>query len=252
MNAIVKRDSIVDLDGFNDFTDEVEGEEERASSWVIQGMKIKFNDPRWLDRAGQDITHKLLTVLGERNVVNKWGHDGNPLETWILAPGEKFPNFDDLNKKCPKSEWLDKFGKSVGPWSGQHVVYFIDEHYNKYTWPSPTSTIGSAICVRELIGHINTVRKVKGENVYPVVELSHTDFPTGYGLRQRPHLLNVKDWIKLGANQTGDPLPAPDSKPAIDVTPTSTSIAPGKGAPADAQRVDKPTAKEVTDDEIVF
>src|SRR5215470_9810673 len=105
MNAIVKRQSIVDLDGFSNFTDEVEGEEERASSRVIQGTKIKFIDPRWLDNTGKDITGKLLTAIGVLNVVNKWGHDNMPLETRILAPGEKFPNFDELNKKCDKSEW---------------------------------------------------------------------------------------------------------------------------------------------------
>jgi len=250
MNAIVKRQTIVDLDGFNDFTNEVEGEEERAAGRVIQGDKIKFIDPRWVDQAGKDITGKLLTAIGVRNVVNKWGHDNMPLETRILAPGEKFPNFDELNKECPKSEWRQRFGEEQGPWCGQHVVYFIDELYNKYSWPSPTTTVGSSICVREFVAQIAMVRKFKGEDVYAVTELGHVDFPTGYGLKQRPDLLKIKNWIRLRPDQAGDPLPAPDDKPAIDVTPTPASPAPG--APAVAERVTPPTAKEVTEDEIPF
>src|SRR5262249_11073695 len=162
--------------GFNNFTDEVEGEEDRASSWVIQGTKIKFNNPRWLDNAERDITGKLLTAIGVRNVVNKWGHNDIPIETRILAPGERFPNFDELNAKCPQSEWREKFNKRQGPWSGQHVVYFIDEHYNKYTWPSPITTIGSAICVRELANQVELVRKFKGADVFAVTELGRINF----------------------------------------------------------------------------
>ena len=96
----------------------------------------------------------------------------------------------------------------------------------------------------ELARQIQLVRKFRGSNVYPVVELGRTDFPTSYGLRQRPYLLSIKDWIKLGADQPGA-LPASDSTP--EIAPT----APG-GAPAGAQSVSEPTAKEVTDDEIKY
>jgi hypothetical protein len=238
------------FDGFNDFTNEVEGEEERVSGRVIQGNKIKFIDPRWLDNTGKDITGKLLTAIGVRNVVSKWGHDNTLLASRILAPGEKFPNFDELNRQCDKSEWRDSFGERKGPWEGQHVVYFIDELYNKYSWPSPTTTVGSSICVREFADQVAMVRKFKGNDVFAVTELGHTDFPTAYGLKQRPDLLKIKEWVSLRSDQTGDPLPAPDSEPAIDVTPTSAS--PALAAPAGAQHVDKLTAKEVTGDEIMF
>jgi len=237
--------TIVELDGFNDFTNEIEGaDDNNMSGGIIQGTKIKFLDPRWvIDKTEKDITGKLLTAIAVVNVVNKWGHDGELLEKRILAPGEKFPDFEKLNAKCP-SEWRENFGKMVGPWSGQHVVYFVDELLNRYTWASPITTVGSAICVSELARQIQLVRKFRGSNVYPVVELGRTDFPTSYGLRQRPYLLNIKDWIKLGADQPGA-LPASDSTP--EIAPT----APG-GAPAGAQSVSEPTAKEVTDDEIKY
>jgi|SRR5215831_14111039 len=242
-NDVMKR-TIVDLDGFNDFTNEVEGEENlNVSGKVIQGVRIKFLDPRWLDNNGKDITGTLLTAIAVLNVVTKWGRDNKPLETRILAPGEKFPNFEKLNAECDRSEWRERFGKLAGPWSGQHCVYFVDKHLNRYTWPSPTTTAGSAICVGEFTDQIKLVRKFRGSNVYPVAELGHTDFPTNYGLRQRPYLLNIKDWIILGPGQTGA-LPAPDN-------PEIASPATG-GAPAGAQSVTPPTAKEVTGDEVLY
>jgi hypothetical protein len=243
-NEVAKR-TIAELDGFSDFTTEVEGEEERASSLVIQGVRIKFIDPRWLDNAEQDITGHLRTAIGVRNVVNKWDLRENvPVETRILAPGERFPSFDKLNAESPQSEWGEKFGKMVGPWSGQHVVYFIDEHYNKYSWPSPVTTIGSAIAVRELADQITLVRKFRGANVFPVIELGHVDFRTGYGMRQRPYLLNIKDWIRLGPDP-GGALPAADDKP--EIAPPVTG-----GAPTGAPTVEPITAEEAIGDKIPF
>src|SRR5262249_1068570 len=194
---ITTRKTAADLDGFSDFTDETEGSTDlNVSGRVIQGEKLKFIDPRWL-MSEKDVTGMRLTAIGVVNVVNKWGEDNLPLETQILAAGERFPDFEKLNNKCPRSEWRVAFGKEIGPWSGQHCLYLIDENLNRYTWPSPTATIGSAIAVRELVDQIKLVRKFRqSENIYPVVELSHVDFKTGYGLRQRPHLA-IQQWVTL-------------------------------------------------------
>ena len=120
--------------------------------------------------------------------------------------------------------------------------------YNRYTWPSPLDTIGSAIAVRELREQVMLVRKVqRANNLFAVATLDHTNFPTRIGVKQRPHLLNIKNWVRLGPDQMGEPLPAPDANPVIDVTPTA-----GVGAPPDAEVVPPPTAKQVVDDEIIF
>src|SRR5262249_28465895 len=196
--------------------------------------------------AGQPSAGGVRGAGGGAGGVKRWGHEGKPLETRILLPGEKFPNFKKLNDDCPQSEWRMSFGKMVGPWSGQHCVYFVDKPLNLYTWPSPITTIGSAICVRELTDQIKLVRKFRGANVCPVTELGHTDFKTrGYGLLQRPYLLNIKGWVILGPNQTQGALPAPDSNP--EIAPPVV-----EGAPAGAQSVPEPTAKEVVDDEVKF
>src|SRR5262249_633582 len=178
-------------------------------------------------------------------------------------------DFKALNKACPQSEWFEKFGKLVGPYQGQRAIYFIDEHYNRYTWASPgprvelpgphaelhlaeiKDTIGSAICCREIMEQINLVRRVRGEGVYSVVELGHTDFKTGFGLRQRPFLLKIKEWVRLTPGRV-DSLPARDAAPVAEITSQDSSATKASGAPADAQPVTKPTAKEVTGDEILY
>src|SRR5262249_46062869 len=112
-------------------------------------------------------------------------------------------------------------------------------------------TIGSAICCRETMDQIKLVRRHRGADVYPVAELGHIDFPTGYGLRQRPYLLKIKEWVRLGAGRI-DALPAADAAPVAEVTSQDYSTTKTGGAPADAQPVTKPSAKEVVEDEIVF
>jgi hypothetical protein len=160
--------SVVELDGLGGgyLDDSGQGDDDRVSSGVIQGRKVKFDDPHWY-WDGQIITGWLLTIIAMRKVVNKWSKDGKSLERQILMPSDPFPDFKALNAKCPKTEWRERFGKLVGPYAGQRVFYFIDADYNKYTWPSPVDTIGSAICCRETMEQIELVRRHKGPDVYP-------------------------------------------------------------------------------------
>jgi hypothetical protein len=155
-----------------------------------------------------------------------------------LPPGQKFPNFKKLNDEA-RSEWRLSFGKETGPWSGQHCLYFIDDNYSPYTWPSPITTIGSSIAVGEIVDHVNRVRKFRDPDVYVVVELSHCLFKTGYGDRERPHL-PVKDLVKLKSNRVA--LPTPDTQTVLTQ----------QGAPADAQTVEPITLTEEMNDEIKY
>jgi len=257
-NEVAKK-TILELDGFSGYTSECEGDDDvNTSGSVIQGAKLNFLDPHWYNAVTEQImTGTALIAIDMARVVNKWGHDNKPLITRILAPGEKFPDFAKLNAECDKSEWLEKFGKLVGPWSGQHLLYFVDDlvRLNRYTWPSPLTTVGSAICVEELVNQIALVRKFRGPNVYPVTVLGHTNFKTGFGLRQRPYLLTIPNWVTYSdsqtslppaaGNQTGGALPPAGGNPGV--APPATGA-----TPAGTQPVSKPTAKEVTDDEIMF
>ena len=244
--------SVIELDGLSGgyLDDNGQGDDDRTSSRVIQGGKLKFNDPSWyLD--GQVVTGQLLTIIAMRKIVNKWTADGKPLETQILLPSDPFPDFKALNAACPKSEWFERFGRQIGPYQGQRAFYFIDADYNRFTWASPVDTIGSTICFRETMDQIELVRRHKGPDVYPVTELGHIDFPTGYGLRQRPYLLKIKQWVRLNTSRI-DPAPAVDAAPVAEITSQNSSAAKAGGAPADAQPVAPLTAKEVTGDEILY
>jgi hypothetical protein len=238
--------SVIELDGLSGgyLDDSGQGDDDRTSSRVIQGGKLKFNDPSWyLD--GQVVTGQLLTIIAMRKIVNKWTADGKPLETQILLPSDPFPDFKALNAKCP-NEWFERFARSIGPWQGQRAFYFIDADYNRFTWASPVDTIGSTICFRETMEQIELVRRHKGSDAYPVIELGHVDFPTSYGLRQRPYLLKIKQWVRLNTGRI-DPAPAVDAAPVAEITVQTAG-----GAPADAQPVPPLTAKEVVSDEIPY
>src|SRR5262249_3800737 len=97
-----------------------------------------------------------------------------------------------------------------------------------------------------LVAQTKLMRSYKGEFVYPLVELSHTFMPTSYGGRERPNLV-IKNWVRFGEGGSLV-LPTPN-KPAlttVESKPAATSN------PLGMQVVEKPTAKEVTEDEIIF
>jgi len=237
------------LDGFEGYEDEVEGGEVLSpASRIIQGVKLKYtNEARWEDNSGQEVRTELIAIDVLR-VVQKWGKDNQPLETIMLAPGEKFPDIAALNEKCPRSEWRTDFnGNPAGPWAGQHIVYFVDPAtMNRYTWPSPITTIGSARCVRDLVDQVKLMRRFRGQNVFAVVELSHAFMPTRFGGRERP-LLIIKRWITLGPGA----LPAPDAPPiAGPATAPTAEPKPAAGAQSGMQTVTPPSANEVLSDSI--
>jgi hypothetical protein len=244
-SLVTRVPTVLELDGFANYTSEVEGtsKNDDTASRAIIGDQLKFIDPRWL-LGGADVTGKLVTAIGTRNVVNKWPRDNTkPPLVRVLEPGERFPNFAKLNAECDRSEWREEFGALVGPYSGQHCIYFIDDNYRRYTWAGPTTTIGSSIAVGELVDDIRLARKFRGENVFAVVELSHKDFRTGYGMRQRPKLL-VKRYVVLGLDRVGA-LPNPDTPPAA-----TAALAASGGAPADAKPVAPLTVSEEVGDTI--
>src|SRR5215831_20031898 len=99
----MSKKTVLELDGFNDFTDEVEGDDGiNTGSSVIQGKKLKFLDPDWWIE-GKKVTGLRLTAIDVRNVVTKWGPNNKPLVTQILAPGEKFPTLTSLMPTAPRA-----------------------------------------------------------------------------------------------------------------------------------------------------
>ena len=215
------------LDGFEGYTDEVEGGEEQTGR-VIQGTLVKFtNEATWESGDGEELSSELeLIVVNVGRVVQKW-NDGMPVETIILAPGQKFPDINKLNEAVPKKEWEEgPDGKPRGPWQAQYIAYLIDpKTMDRYTWP--TGTVGGGIAVRDFVEKVNFMRGFRGEHVYGVITLGDVHMNTRFGGRQRPHF-NLVRWVKLDGG--GKVLPTSEAPPQI--TP--------------------PTAAEVTGDSVPF
>jgi hypothetical protein len=222
------------LDGFEGFEDAVDGGEEQTSGRVIQGELVKFtNEATWITGDEELPSDLELIVIDIGRVVQKW-HDGNPVETIILAPGQKFPDVEKLNAEVPQSEWEEgPDGRPRGPWQAQHVVYMLNpQTMGRYSYP--TGTIGGSIAVRDLVDKTKWMRRFRGQNVFPIVTLTDKFMNTRFGGRQRPHL-EVQRWVMLDGG--GNALPAPEQP---------------KLSNQGAQEVKPPSAKEATDDEIKF
>jgi hypothetical protein len=267
--------AVKNLDGFDSFDDSVEGEDEDRSR-LIQGERIKFtNEATWvLASNGEKLPADLeLVVCNILRVVQKWPVEpGPPLEEHVLLPGEKVPDLKKRNEETPQSEWREgPDGQMHGPWQFQYVLYlFAEGQTARYTWC--TGTIGGAVNIRELAERTNFMRKYKGAKVYPVVTLSDAFMQTRFGGRQRPNFI-YKRWVEFGGSDPALPagtqsqLPpaaqqlshppieeSADSRvePKVEGKPKIEGKPKVEVEPHGTRTVSKPTAKEVTGDEIKY
>jgi hypothetical protein len=173
-NELTKPSLQTQLDGFAGYEDRIEGDDRPQGYAVIQGTIIKLNNEgEWVTNDGDELSSELELVASDvARIVQKW-IDQKPEETIIVAPGQKFPDVEEMNKKAPRSEWRENLnGEMVGPWQMQNVLYLVDpETLDKYTYP--TSTTGGAIAIRELCD---------------------MHMKTRFGGRQRPHF-SIKYWV---------------------------------------------------------
>ena len=167
--------------------------------------KVKFTaDYKW-ERGGELISpQREFFVVEILRATQRWV-DGLPAEgSRVLAPGEPWPNVEELNAKAPQSDWRDYFGNKVGPWQNSRVVYLMDpKTLEVITFPTPTA--GGAIAVRELKKGLERARLMRGPDVYPLVTLGDVDFPTKKGGRKRRPAFKVLNYLSLGPEK---PVPA--------------------------------------------
>jgi len=206
---------------------------------LIQGMQIKFtNEYTWVTKAGEEMpTNEDFVASEVKRVEAKWTKDKNaPPQTRVLLPGEKFPDMKKLNDETPRSEWVEgPNGEAKGPWEIQHYLYLLNRLMKRYTYVA--NTIGGNIAVPELVQQVRDARLVYGPDTYAKVRLSDTWMKTRYSPagRQRPHFIVVGYVRRRGSGGGGKQVELPD------LTET------GK-----LEHLDKPTAKQVLDDEIAF
>ena len=245
MSDIIKKDP-TSIDNFAGWEDGVEGDDRPQGAGIIQGNLIKFtNEAMWVTRDGDELSADLeLVAVDVGRVVQKWS-DGQPVETIILEPHQKFPDVEEMNEKVPKKEWVEgPDGNMRGPWQAQHILYLLDpKTMDKFTFP--TGTVGGRIGIRELVDKTTWMRRLRGPNVYAVVLLSDTFMNTKWGGRQRPHFKIVR-WVRLGGEggESVEALPPPTDKPAGQTTTAQPELP--------LATVKEPTLKEELNDEIPF
>jgi hypothetical protein len=107
------------VDGFEGYEGASEGAGQRhAGGIIIQGDLVKFtNEAEYVTRDGEQLPpDRELIVADIARIVQKWV-DQKPVETRVLAPGEKFPDIEKLNEDTPRSEWVEgPDGNLRGPW----------------------------------------------------------------------------------------------------------------------------------------
>jgi hypothetical protein len=198
MSDIIKKEPTAIVDNFEGWEDGVEGDDRPEGAGIIQGTLIKFtNEGKWVTRDGEELPTDLELVAANVNrVVQKWW-DGQPVETIILEPHQKFPDVEEMNEKVPKKEWVEgPDGNMRGPWQAQHMLYLLDpKTMDKFTFP--TGTVGGRIGIRELVDKTMWMRRLRGPSVHPVITLADAFMNTKWGGRQRPHFKIVR-WVSLG------------------------------------------------------
>jgi hypothetical protein len=240
------------VDGFDGFTNEVEGVDadgHGAPAGVIKGLLIRFtNEATYELRDGYEMPKVELIVVDVLRVLQKWKDRSLVGKPRILEPGEKVPDIVALNNECLKSEWGTDFdGKPKGPWQFQYVVYLFDPAtMDRYTFP--TGTVGGGIAVRGIVEKIKWMRKFRGARVYPVIELADVFMNTKFGGRQRPHFV-VKRWVQLGDDKLALAAPQPNATPGIEITaePINDAALPGM-----MKTVNEPTLAEQMGDEVLW
>jgi len=223
------------LDGFSGFEDGIQGDDRPQGGSVIQGNLVKFtNESTWVTREGEELSPTLeLVAIDICRLVQRW-KDQQPVETRILAPGEKFPDVHALNETVPKEEWVKgPDGQLHGPWQSQYLLYLLDPAtMSKFTYP--TGTVGGGIGIRDLRDKVMWMRKFRGPNTYAVVTLSDTFMKTRFGGRQRHNFL-IKRWVGMGGG-SGEPN-------KLEHKPSPSTV------PLGAHEVKPPTiAEELNDD----
>jgi hypothetical protein len=246
-NDIVKKEP-ASIDNFAGWEDGVEGDDRPEGAGIIQGSLVKFtNEAVWVTRDGDELSADLeLVAVDVGRVVQKWS-DGQPVETIILQPHQKFPDVEEMNEKVPKKEWVEgPDGNLRGPWQAQHILYLLDpKTMDRFSFP--TGTVGGKIAVRDLRDKTMWMRRLRGPNVYPVIVLSSTFMNTRFGGRQRPHFKIVR-WVSLGAEGGQvEALPPPTSK---ERQPDLFANEPAQQSQSDLPLIKEPSLAEQMDDEI--
>ena len=172
-----------------------------ASDRMVVGNLIKYtSDSGWTEGGLPVESNKKLAAVAVNKVLQRWQEE-RVVETIAQKP---LPDPDEMNAAIPQSEWEEgPDGKPRPPWQLAHIVYFLDiETCEKLTFVS--ATIGAKIAVSALQDRVAWMRKLRGADVVPHVELSSKPMSTRFGMRKRPDF-KIVGWLDLKAGAGAAP-----------------------------------------------
>jgi hypothetical protein len=188
---------------------------------IIVGTFLRFTDGSWTEMGIPVPSGLKLLVIAVNEVLQRWADE----RVVDMVTEKPLPNVDDLNAQIPESEWeKDLNGNPRPPWVHTYVAYLLHEQTaEKYTYAN--STTGARICVETLQDRVAWMRKLRGSNVVPEVELTSRPMTTRFGIKQRPEF-KIVGWKKLGDDGHAPPTPqitGPATPGIADVKPVPTS-----------------------------
>jgi hypothetical protein len=232
---------------------------------VIQGGRGKFTkEGKWIDAHGNPLPEGSWLVIGVAKFEQKWvPGEKSAAVVRRVAANEPFRNMAQLNSECPSDEWCVRFGKNQGPWQAVHVIYLLNEtSLSRISWPSRVDTVGSRLCVNDLVGKMQWARKLQGVKVYPRAQLSTMPMPTrSFGIIPRPHF-EITGWVAAGESPALAPpgeaqvqLPPPATPAPVTAPPVAAPVAaapPAGQKRRGARPINPPTAAEEMGDKVPY
>jgi hypothetical protein len=186
--------------GWEPEIESTDGEVDRPARSMQGEEKLKFVDPDW-SVGNVPCNGRELIVYDKTYSIIRWKDDNSgPEEVIPVARGASPPNLKEMNAKIPQEEWRIAFGKPEPPYQLQRCLEFLDPvSMERLSWPHNVTVQGSSRAAEELEGRIKITRRLRGEDVFPLVRLEHRHMPTQYNPRgrQRPYLAIIK-WVRLG------------------------------------------------------
>ena len=187
-------------DSFDTYTDDSVGEDKFTPRRLIQGERIDFTkEAVWVGADDKPLPSDLrLVVDSVERVVQEWGLDNKPVgDPIIVGPNEPWPDVEKMNGECPRTKWRERFGKMVGPYQAQKLVYMWHPvTMQKYTWP--TSSSSGMACVSDFVEKIQMKRQFTKMKAVVTVKLGSRPWSKQYKTRG-PDFVDIQ-WLVRNKN----------------------------------------------------
>jgi hypothetical protein len=174
-------------------------DEAAVGSRVIRGSIPKFGTDGAWTVGGSPMPSAPLMALSTTTCLQRFPKEGGAPDTITRQAGETLPDPDELNDEIPESEWATGLdGKPRPPWAKNWVVYLLNpKDASAYTFIN--STAGARISVEQLEERVRLMRRIRGANVVPIVELTSANMKTQWGQKKRPEF-KIIDWREIGGD----------------------------------------------------